>query len=499
METGLPDQAKAGTGEPAANRQVPLGRGLSAKLLVLTAIFVLVAELLIFPPSAANFRIRWMEDKLNTAAVAGLLIMKSGSDAISREAQNELLMATGARAIAARQDGMSRLLASTDMPPTVDEHINLSEGVSPLGSIRDALSTLLWGGDRMLRIHGKVGAAMQEFEVIIPDKDLRAGLLVYSRNILLLSLLISFITAILVFAAINRVMIRPVRTMTRSMLAFAAEPDNPARIIVPDKRSDEIGIAERELATMQTRLHRTLGEQKHLADLGLAVSKINHDMRNILGAAQLMSDRLATIQDPSVQSFAPRLMRTLDRAVTYTQSVLAYGRAQEAPPQRRRVRLRQLVDEVAGVLGTESIEGIEFVNGVSESHEADCDAEQMFRVLTNLGRNALQAMASDSEPGVVRRLTVSADRQGAVCRITVTDTGPGLPKKARENLFSAFKGSARSGGTGLGLAIAMELVRAHGGTLELVESRGGHTEFAITLPDQPVNLEEARGHLRNRA
>ena len=245
-ENGAGPDDKAMPVDPGS--RVPLGRGLSVKLLVLTAIFVLLAEMIIFPPSAANFRLRWMQDKLNTATVAGLLIMKSGSDEISREVQNALLMATGARAIAAREDGMSRLLASTEMPPAVDEQVDLAKAGDPLTSIRDAMSTLLWGGERMLRIHGKAGGDGEEFEIVIPDRELRQGLLVYSGNIFLLSLLISFITALLVFAVINRVMIRPVRAMTRSMLAFAAEPDNPSRIIVPERRNDELGIAERELA-----------------------------------------------------------------------------------------------------------------------------------------------------------------------------------------------------------------------------------------------------------
>ncbi len=99
----------------------------------------------------------------------------------------------------------------------------------------------------------------------------------------------------------------------------------------------------------------------------------------------------------------------------------------------------------------------------------------------------------------MRRLAVSAERMGSVSRILVTDTGPGLPPKARENLFAAFRGSARSGGTGLGLAIAHELIRAHGGTVELVESIGGRTIFAVTIPDQPVRLDQARGGLRRPA
>lgn len=483
--------------DPVAS--VPLGRGLSAKLLVLTAVFVLIAETLIFPPSAANFRLRWAEDKLNTAAVAGLFLMGGHSEETAEALREDILSATGALRIAVREDGMSRMLVSAGTVPMVDEHIDVSAPIDPFGSIRAALSTLVWGGDRMLRIHGKVGATAQDFEIVLPDRGLRDELLVYTGNIVMLSLFISVLTAVLVFAVINRVMIRPVRSMTRSMLAFAAEPDNPARIIRPENRRDELGIATRELAAMQSELQKTLGERKRLADLGLAVSKINHDMRNILGAAQLMSDRLTTATDPKIQSFAPRLVRTLDRAVTYSQSVLEYGRAQEAPPVRRKVLLRQLVDDVQAILPVDGGAAIVFENGVDAALEVDCDAEQMFRVLSNLCRNAMQALTGDLDAAIVKRLSVSARREGAVVIISIVDTGPGLPKKARDNLFAAFRGSARSGGTGLGLAIALELVRAHGGTLELVESRGGHTEFAITIPDQPVDLERLRGQQRRHA
>jgi signal transduction histidine kinase len=325
-------------------------------------------------------------------------------------------------------------------------------------------------------------------------------MLSYSRNVALLSLFISLLTATLVYYTIDRIMIGPIRAMTRSMLEFSRKPDDPGRVISPSaNRGDEIGIAERELAAMQSRLQKTLGEQQHLANLGLAVSKINHDMRNILASAQLMSDRLGTVKDPTVQALAPRLVKALDRAVSYSSGVLAYGRAQEAPPARRRLRLRQLVDEVQSLLGLEPDSPIEFVNAVDPGFEIDADSEQLFRVLTNLCRNAIQAMTASAETAAVDRLTVSAVREGSVSRILVTDTGPGLPQKARENLFTAFRGSARSGGTGLGLAIAQELVRAHGGALELVESIGGRTVFSVTIPDQPLRLDDARGTVRKRA
>ena len=477
---------------------VPLSRRLSTKLLWLTILFVLLAEILIFIPSIANFRLRWLEERLRTAASVGIVLIEGDVASLSPAVRNDVLMSIGAKAVAVRDAGVARLLVVADMPPEVDEHVDLA-GTGALAAIRDALDTAFFGGDRMLRVFGKVGVSDKEFELIIPDAQLRDAMLVYSRNVALLSLLISLITSALVFLAINWIMIRPVRDMTRSMLSFSEAPDDPRRVIRPEDRGDEIGLAERELSGMQKRLQRMLAEQKHLADLGLAVSKINHDMRNILASARLMSDRLAMVKDPSVQTFAPKLVRTLDRAVAYSQGVLDYGRTQEAAPARRRLHLRKLVDEVHSLLGIDPAGGIEFENTVDPTFEVDADPDQLFRVLTNLCRNAVEAMAADRDTALVRRLAVSSERMGSVCRIFVMDTGPGLPQKARENLFAAFRGSARSGGTGLGLAIAHELVRAHGGSLELLESIGGRTVFAITIPDQPVRLDEARTSLRRPA
>jgi signal transduction histidine kinase len=483
---------------PDRRASVALGRGLSTKLLVLTMLFVLIAEVLIFIPSIANFRLRWLEERLSTAAAVATVLVDEDASSLSRATQDEVLASLGAKAVAVRDEGMSQLLVAADMPPEIDEHISI-EATSPIAAVRDALSTALWGGNRMLRVFGPVGDSTKEFELIISDTDLRSAMMVYARNVAILSLLISVITAGLVFWAINRMMIRPIRRMTHSMLAFSAAPDDPARVIRPDRRTDEIGIAQHELASMQGELQRTLGEQRHLAELGLAVSKINHDMRNMLAAAQLMSDRLRLIDNATVQSFVPKLVRTLDRAVSYSEGVLAYGRTQEAPPSRRRLRLALMVDDVGEILGLAPEGDIEFVNAVDPGLEVEADADHLFRVLANLARNAVQAMQTDTETAVVKRLTIDATREGTVSKITIEDTGPGLPRRARENLFAAFRGAARSGGTGLGLAIAHELVRAHAGTLELVETRGGRTVFEICIPDQPIALDEARKSIRRPA
>jgi signal transduction histidine kinase len=307
----------------------------------------------------------------------------------------------------------------------------------------------------------------------------------FSVNILWLSALISLITGGLLYFSINRLFVGPVRRMTENMVAFSGAPEDSARIIAPSGRRDEIGVAEEHLAAMQRDLGETLRQQRHLADLGLAVSKINHDLRNLLAAAQLFSDRLGSLPDPTVQRFAPKLIAALDRAIAYCQTTLAYGRAGEPNPSRRLVVLSRLVDDVADSLGLVAHQSIAWENRVPAGLEIDADPEQLFRVLVNLGRNALQALDGDQDPSVVRRLSVAAARTADKVAIRVEDTGPGVPERARAHLFQAFQGAARPGGTGLGLAIAAELVRAHGGTIMLLDMSGPGSVFEIVIPDRP--------------
>ncbi|MGO4438721.1 ATP-binding protein [Rhizobium sp. RAF56] len=490
---GGEDRATPGDHAVRAPRPTGIFGGLSGKLLILTVIFVMLAEVLIFVPSVANMRLRWLVDRLNTAAAAAIVIDGLQPAELPRSLQKETLMATGTRAIVLRKDGTSRLLATAEMPSSVDEQYDLTS-VSQPTAIRDALDTLLFGGDRIIRVFGPVGDSTAGIEVVLKETRLRKAMLAYSVNVFFVSILISLFTATLIFFAINRIMIRPIRRLTDSMRAYAEDPEDPARVLVPDRGRDELAVAGSHLASMQTQLQKTLKQQKNLAALGLAVSKINHDMRNILSSAQLMSDRLADIDDPIVKRFAPKLLRTIDRAVGYTTEVLSYGQATESAPRRRRIPLQELVGEVRDILAIDPDSGVEFVVQVPPDLVVDADGEQLFRVVHNLCRNAYQALMASGETGAdgLRRITVAAHRVGSVVSITVDDTGPGMPQKARENLFTAFRGSARSGGTGLGLAIARELVLAHGGTIALVEKPAAGTQFRIEIPDRPVSLDDYR-------
>jgi len=464
--------------------------GLSGKLLLLTAVFVMIAEVLIFVPSVANMRLMWLRDRLNTAAAASVVIEGLPDQELPRPVQEETLLATGTKAIVLKKADASRMVAAVDMPPSVDAQYDLSD-VSLPTSIYDAFDTLLFGGDRVIRVYGPVGETTTRIELLLDESPLRRAMLRYARNIFIISMVISLITASPIFFALNRLLIRPIRGMTANIRQFAADPSNPARVLEPSGGRDEIAVAGVHLAAMQQTLQRTLKEQKNLADLGLAVSKINHDMRNILSSAQLMSDRLSDVDDPVVKRVAPKLLRSIDRAVGYTNEVLSYGRMREPEPRRRFVALHPLVQEVSEVLSLDARGDIAFVAQIEPGLEVDADGEQLFRVIHNLCRNAVEALAQD--PGIERRtVLVSGLRTGSVVSIAIEDNGPGMPEKARENLFAAFRGSVRSGGTGLGLAIARELVLAHGGTIALVEKATPGTLFRIELPDRPVPLDAFR-------
>jgi signal transduction histidine kinase len=471
--------AQAPTNGPRPRRRI-MRMGLSAKLLWLTILFVMVAEVLIFVPSVANFRKTWLEERLMAARIAALSVEAAPPQALPQTLRQELLETAQVEAVALKREDFRSLLLEKDMPSRIDAHYDL-RSATWLSLIGDALHAFVTPDGRMIRVIGPVQAGDGAFiEIILKESVLKAAMVRYGLNILVLSLLISLIAATLVYISLNWLLIKPIGRITRNMVDFSADPENSVRAISPSERTDEIGIVENELADMQTQLAGLLRQKSRLAALGLAVSKINHDLRNMLSSAQLISDRMGSIPDPTVQRFAPKLIASLDRAIRLCSDTLKYGRSEEPPPERTRFALRPLVEEIADALMLPR-EGIDWQIDIPEDLDVQADRDQIYRVITNLVRNACEALESGAPHGTPT-VRVSAERHGEMIALQVSDTGPGIPPRAQENLFAAFKGSVRNGGTGLGLAIASELVRAHGGRIELADNSAGAT-FRIELPD----------------
>jgi signal transduction histidine kinase len=246
------------------------------------------------------------------------------------------------------------------------------------------------------------------------------------------------------------------------------------------------------LQSMQTQLQGSLHQKTHLAALGLAVSKVSHDLRNMLTSAQLISDRLGEVRDPTVQRFAPKLIASLDRAILFLNQTITYGRAQELPPRREHLRVTDVVSEVFDTTSLLAGPTVRLNNTVQSHITIDADREHLIRILTNLTRNAIQAL--DTRRAVGDEVRISATRQGSVTMITVGDNGPGIPPAVRNKVFEAFQTSARIGGTGLGLAISAELTQAHGGSICVLETSEMGTVFEVTIPDrvEEIHTKTAR-------
>jgi signal transduction histidine kinase len=461
--------------ETAARRHLPTGLyGLSARLLVLTIAFVMLAEFLIYSPSIARFRLDWLQGRIAAAHLAALSLEATPDHMVSEQLKEQLLAHAGAHAIIIAKPGDLRRVLAGDMPPVAEETVDLRDG-GILKLIADAYLTLFSDGLKTLRVFGSSPYEAGDLvEVLVSEKPLRDGMLAYSWRILALSIVISLITAALLFLSLQWLIVRPLRRLTSNMVAFRNAPDDPQNVIEVTPRQDEIGLAQRGLAEMEQALRSLLRQQARLAALGVAVAKISHDLRGVLSTAQLLSDRLADSSDPNVQRLAPTLIGSIDRAVTLCSQTLDYARDDLPPPKRSRFPLAGLVDEVGGVVGLLTGNRARWDKGVRADIDVVADRDQMFRVLVNLGRNAAEAGA--------KSVRVSAETAArGLLRILVSDDGPGLPPKAREKLFTPFTGSARSGGTGLGLVIARDLVRGHGGDIT-VESSAAGTCFAIELP-----------------
>ncbi|QPH54924.1 sensor histidine kinase [Pontivivens ytuae] len=459
---------------------------LAGRVIALTIIFVMIAEVAIFVPSISRFRADYLQERLERAQIASLALLATPDDMVAPALEEELLANAGVTNIVLRRDFMRELILASPMPEPIAETYDL-RGAGPFVLIRDAFQLLLYGGDRMIRVIGlPVQGGGTAIEITVPETPMRDALIAYGLRILVLSLIISLITASLLLIAVNRFIGRPIKRVVGHMAAFREDYENPERIIRPESRLREFRDAEQAMSDMQTQLISALKQKDRLAALGEAVAKISHDLRNILTTTSLLADRLETSADPRVRRTAPKLVGSLSRAVTLCESTLSFGRAEEAPPEKRIVDLSALVADVfeAELLARPDCT-VSFENAVPARMRIEADPEQLYRVILNLVRNARQAMENQPGGGQIR---IEGTDMGDMAEILICDTGPGLPTKAIEHLFKPFQGGQRRGGTGLGLAISSELVRGHGGRLELAETSTNGTTFRIVLPSRDLKV-----------
>lgn len=457
-------------------------RSLSGRFLILTIIFVMLAEVLIFVPSIARFREDYLLSRLERAQIASLALL--ADDMIDEDLEAELLSNAEVFNVVLRRDEMRQLILSSPMPRPIDATFDMRDA-GPTELIGDAIMRLFDREERVIRV---IGAPVRDagllIEVTMQTTGLRKAMIDYGLNVLWLSAVISAITASMLFVAVRGLLVRPIRGVVGYMKSYAAAPEDARRIIQPSAGVTELREAEEALQSLQIELTASLKQKEHLAQLGSAVAKVSHDLRNILTSAQLFTDRIEMSEDPTVKRMAPKLVNSITRAVNLCESTLAFGKAEEPAPKLTYVAL---TDVVSDIIESErlAVEGFDicFAEDIHANLKVRADPEQLYRVIANLVRNARQAIVAGTKAG---EIAVAARDERDAWFITVTDTGPGLPPKAREHLFTPFQGGTRKGGSGLGLAISAELVRGHGGSLLLTQSDETGTTFEICLPKGDV-------------
>jgi signal transduction histidine kinase len=488
--------------DDAASNGPGLLRGLSGKVLALTVVFVMLGEVLIFLPSIANFRIQWLKGRVAQAEIAALAAEAAPDRILSSDLRSEILKGAGVLVVSLTRDSRRQLILRSEGDHMIDASYDLRETFW-MRAITDAFVTMFSGQPRIISVIDKPpNMSGDVIEIALQEEPLRQAMFRFGINILILSVILSIIVAGLVFAALNVVLVRPMQRLTRNMLAFRQDPEDPSRVIRPSSRRDEIGLAEHELHDMQSELASMLQQKNRLAALGLAVSKVSHDLRNMLSSAHLMSDRLSMVNDPTVQRFVPKLISNIDRAIDFLTETLKYGRAQEPPPNRERLPLHAIAEDVIDNAVVQASSRIVLYNLIPADLIIDADRDHLHRVLTNVLRNAIQALESipdGSNDGSEGNVTVRAWREGSVATIEIKDNGPGIPDKVKPRLFEAFQSAAKTGGVGLGLAISMELVRAHGGDIRLESTGPEGTVFQIAVPDMVAELHPGRRGERRSA
>ncbi len=452
-----------------------LFRGLSGRVFLLVIGVSLLVQFAVVAILVTN---RWtdhLSERLAASLVAVLVQDAAGDMEVRPQLQQDLLMVAGVESIALKTEDYRQLVLVGDMPGPVSARIDLrTEGF--FDRFYHTCHSFLRGGEGVLQVIGPLQKMPGEFiEILLPEEVLYATL----KEVLLGGLAIAFAIALLVgatlFFVLSKLLVDPVRRLTQSMVNFSKDPEDPANTLTAWNRYDEVGTAARGLRDLQIRLRNLLGEKRRLADLGGAVARINHDLRNLFATMQLVSDSLARVDDERVKRAAPRLVRALERGIALCQATLDYGRAGTQEASVKRQPLRPIIAEALDQF-TNATPSLETTLDVFESLEAQVDSDHLFRIISNLTRNSLAVHTADT-----CQLVIRAKAKAGQVHLSLSDDGPGIAPAMTEQLFSAFGQSASKGGSGLGLAISRELARSMEGDLTLEETGPSGTSFAILL------------------
>ena len=430
--------------------------------MILVALCLFIAELLIFVPSAARFQQEWLD--------------RQWHHFLSQFAQDDT------KSLAALDSRYSAMATLTEKRSYIPDFIcwkgregettaigHMPESAAIVDLSRSSLSHLTLTASLLL------GGEIEAITVYDSQRDfdfraswqadrLRDELRSYAWRISGLTLFITLLTIMPLYLFLTRHFVKPLSSISKMIKTVSTNPADlpePAKTKGKVAEIDEIASA---LAEMSEQVRSALRQKERLADIGEATAKINHDLRNILVSATLVTDSLSQSEDPKIKRIAPHIERAISDAASMTQNMMDY--LSEAKPEERQhfstIALGQNLSHDSRL--EVKVTGADHLYGATD---------QFYRLVLNLARNAKRAGATE--------LLIDIWRAGHLAVIDISDNGPGIADDMRPYLFSAFY-SGHKKDTGLGLAIAKDLAVAMGGQLRLSRSSLHGSEFRLSVP-----------------
>jgi PAS domain S-box-containing protein len=248
------------------------------------------------------------------------------------------------------------------------------------------------------------------------------------------------------------------------------------------QRDEEVLCVIRDV-TDQKMLQEQLIQSEKMSAIGQLVSGVAHELNNPLAGISAFAQLLLTEKrfPPDQRTAAEMIYAEARRASRIVQNLLTFARQHKA--ERTLTMVNQVLDDTLELRGYElRVRGIEVERDCDDQiGETMADAHQLQQVFLNLVTNAEQAM--EKSPRESQRLIVRTRRAGAVIRIEIEDTGPGIPPNLIERIFNPFFTTKPTGsGTGLGLSISLGIVREHEGRIWAENAPQGGARFVIELP-----------------
>ena len=248
---------------------------------------------------------------------------------------------------------------------------------------------------------------------------------------------------------------------------------------------EDRSLLELIAANASTAIRLQMAREQHereerLTTIGRLLSAVIHDLKTpltvISGYVQLMQ---AAESKKKRGEYAEAALKQFDHISAMQREVLEFARG-ERNVLVRKVYLQKFFDEVRAAIEPQlKREGIDLVIDLQDKGTARFDEGKILRVVHNLARNAVEAMAGQG--GGRFSIRVSRSRDGQELVLLFADTGPGIPKEIEHRLFRSFVTANKKGGTGLGLAIVKKIAEDHGGRITARSTKRGAT-FELRLP-----------------